>query len=894
MSLYRKLDNFSEQCDKIRNKLPDYLYQNGIISIQQYEQAINGNLRGIVFQCQSGKHADTHPSMNLIKGEKDGIFRCYCQSCRTTMDIFQVASILEGFPSGGPTYVSDNVAKVAEQFDIELSFRQVSPEEELLMQKHSAYEDASKYISNNYSSLTDRQKEELEFRGYKESDLIEQGFGGCSNYDDMSEHLVGLGYSATFLSEIEILKKNIFNPNTIVYTIRDMHGRAIGFVARNLLFKKGDPDSGPKFISTGDRSFNGLMSKRHTLYKLDVARKQLGTVILVEGINDCLTLHIHGQKNVVCIFGTEVFDEQLEALRLAGCYDITICLDNDEAGRRRMKELVDNKLSHIPDFKFSIKILPDLRDEAGNIIKTDPDLLVRKLGVSAFTNAVTHTLFQWKLDQYSNGLCADEEAICRDMIPMIVNEPSHLAKEQYVRVLSEYTGYSTVAIQKEIDEIEKERKNKFDLQRKRVVSDLVNKLSSSNMAPELILNSGLDELYAISKSAKEGIFDSANRISTINSIKAYQESTTIERSVSLGSNMAQFAKSIDGDISGKIVYIGGASNSGKTSLLVNICWRILREQANKEYMCLFLSIDDSLEEIIPRFISLEACLNIQENKDKNWKNKWRMININSCGNPTSVNGDIYRGVIDSVRDDFYKKLNEYMINHRFMIYDTRDGRSLDFIDSMLKHYSEMYPSRRIILFLDNFHLLQLGSMEGSVTEGREKYASLSRELKALVVKYKATLFSSVEYHKMPPDMKPNNNNISESGAIVYDSSAIFHGFNALHGLRENAKEYFWTKTSNESTQGTKYPIVSFAAGKNKITSFKGDLHFKFFPDKAFFTEMTQQELDEQVRINEMTKDYVFPEIVEDETNMMEDAFYVVPKESQQLGLVDTDFRAEGD
>ena len=105
----------------------------------------------------------------------------------------------------------------------------------------------------------------------------------------------------------------------------------------------------------------------------------------------------------------------------------------------------------------------------------------------------------------------------------------------------------------------------------------------------------------------------------------------------------------------------------------------------------------------------------------------------------------------------------------------------------------------------------------------------------MVVEFDATIISTVEYTKMPMNERPNNNNIAESNSLVYDSNMIMHGWNELHGLREDAVAYHMDE------EGYKRPIVVWGVGKNKIASFKGDIPCRSWPEKAFFVEMTDQE-----------------------------------------------------
>jgi hypothetical protein len=69
------------------------------------------------------------------------------------------------------------------------------------------------------------------------------------------------------------------------------------------------------------------------------------------------------------------------------------------------------------------------------------------------------------------------------------------------------------------------------------------------------------------------------------------------------------------------------------------------------------------------------------------------------------------------RNKFFDKLLEFTREDKISLFDSTDGRSISFVESILKNYREKFPNRRLIFFLDNFHLLQLDSDQ----DGRDKF-----------------------------------------------------------------------------------------------------------------------------------------------------------------------------
>ena len=172
--------------------------------------------------------------------------------------------------------------------------------------------------------------------------------------------------------------------------------------------------------------------------------------------------------------------------------------------------------------------------------------------------------------------------------------------------------------------------------------------------------------------------------------------------------------------------------------------------------------------------------------------------------------------------------------NRLIVLDSEKGNSVDFINATVKYYSDKFPDKHIFMFIDNFHLVSLPGYE----DGRMKYKNLSNNLKQVAVLNDATIISTVEYTKIPKGAKPSNNNLAETVQLEYDSNAIMHLYSELHDLRDESAKYFLAH-DNE----TKWPIIEEDFGKNKINSFKGTVYYKFYPEKAYYAEISKQEVE---------------------------------------------------
>lgn len=814
----RKVSEFGEQLNKLKVFLPEYLKEHGL-------DVMNGHK----IKCLNPDHNDRTPSMSMFEAE-EGYPLVRCHGCGTTMDIFNAAHILEDKPLMGPGFISDTVNYLADRFGVEIAYKALSEDEIYELNMYQAYQAVSKYIVKQ-KDFSELQIQEMEKRKILPEFAEKYGIGVCNNIDDMRSHLVSLGFTNTFIDDVDLYNKNIFNPNTLIYTIYDDYGRPVAFMARNLVYdgivdeETGKFVKGPKFIGSKSTLKFNIYRKNERLYLLNVAKKQGRPIYIVEGNSDAVSLHINGVTNSVAICGLGLNELHFDTLRRNNCYDIVLCFDNDEAGKTKGRKILDEVLKKVHDIKVKFVFIPEEYDENGNKLKTDPDEFIRKYGVQAFLNLEKIDAFTWRLEQFEEDQDSDAESIAISMIPIILSEPSSIKREKMIQQLSLYTGFSDRVIREEIQKEENAASNRIKASKEAVINRLNEAISSKSLDPEIALSRALEDLTEINKAANASILDTNTRLNNLLAIKDYEEDENSVVMLNLGNDMPVFSASIDGDTTGKVIYIGGSSNVGKTALMVNLMWRLAMFNDN---ICIpFVSIDDSSKEILPRLACFDAAYRAYSEKDTSLMN---VFNINKFAKPVLYKEDIQHEIIMQEREQFFKRLLEYSREDKFLLFDSTDGRTLSFIESILRNYREKYPNRRLCLFLDNFHLLQLDT---SNVDGREKYKVLSHELKHLAVEYQATIFSTVEYTKMPLDQKPNNNNIAESVSLVYDSNLIWHGFNELHGLREKATAYFYDDYGNQ------YPLIEFNAGKNKISGFKGTAYYKFYPDKSLYVEISE-------------------------------------------------------
>ena len=179
--------------------------------------------------------------------------------------------------------------------------------------------------------------------------------------------------------------------NRLMFPVIDVRGDVIAFAGRSL------DGSEPKYLNSPETM---LYSKRRSLYGINFAKNtKRGSILLVEGNIDVVTLHQAGIDNAVATMGTSLTTEQT---RLISRYakEIIICYDNDPPGIKA----TDRAISILKNSEFSVKVLhlPD-RVVDGKKVKIDADDYIKLNGAASFE----------KLMRVSENHIEDELAVLR-------------------------------------------------------------------------------------------------------------------------------------------------------------------------------------------------------------------------------------------------------------------------------------------------------------------------------------------------------------------------------------------------------------------------------------------------------------------------------------------------
>ena len=267
-----------------------------------------------------------------------------------------------------------------------------------------------------------------------------------------------------------------------------------------------------------------------------------------------------------------------------------------------------------------------------------------------------------------------------------------------------------------------------------------------------------------------------------------------------------------------MITFAGDANTGKTGLMFNLAYRLAKH--NDDILVLFMSIDDSRQQAIPRLVALAAGLEIRQ--------------------VTHPSQYITTEEEQAKLEAGWKEIMGFINNDKFSIKDVSQGTTLNFAENWIRWTQEKHPNKQVIFFLDNFHKLN----DEYHKDERVRFKHASARIHQMKNKLHISAICTMETRKFlgtSASKRPQLADIAESKQMEFDNNMIGMIYNDLHARRQNA-DVIWME--DKGGQQVRKPIVEVDIQKNKITDFKGTLYYKFSPEHSVFYECPEDEADE--------------------------------------------------
>jgi DNA primase len=369
-------------------------------------------------------HSENHPSFFVYPEQQS--WHCF-GACNTGGDVFSFVMKKEGVGFG------EALRLLAQRAGVSLPSRTEKEggkeEKEELYQINEA---AARYFNNLLlnSPAAEKARSYVTSRGFLPQTIADFQLGfSLDSWEALKQYLLERGLSesnmltAGLLIEAENGKTHDRFRSKLMFPIRDIKGRTIGFGARAL------DDSMPKYTNSPQTP---TFDKSSSLYGIDLAAtaiRQQDTAIMMEGYMDVITAHQNGINNIVASMGTAVTETQVNILKKLN-KNLVLALDADAAGEEAMLRGIgyENTLNA----EVRVVILPEGKDP-DDVIKEDvkiwQDLVAKALPIVDYTfNIVTS-----KLDLTT---ARDKSLAVERLLPIVAEIKDPVRQAHYLQKLA--------------------------------------------------------------------------------------------------------------------------------------------------------------------------------------------------------------------------------------------------------------------------------------------------------------------------------------------------------------------------------------------------------------------------------------------------------------------------
>lgn len=264
-----------------------------------------------------------------------------------------------------------------------------------------------------------------------------------------------------------------FYRGRVIFPIRDVTGRFIGFGGRTLKTDK----KVPKYVNSPE---SPLYDKSRALYGIHLARNAIvreDRAILVEGYTDVMAMRQAGVEHVVASSGTALTVDQVRLLRRFS-KRITMLFDGDPAGLRAAIRGVDIVLGEGLDVK--VAVLPD---------GEDPDTFAKRMGREALMEWLfenSRDFIRFKIDLLDAEAADDpikRTELVRSVVQSIAHVPDELKRTVYVQ---ESAGRLGMQVEDLLAELSRQARTRLEQEAKAPLPSLQQEAPTPIGKPRLV------------------------------------------------------------------------------------------------------------------------------------------------------------------------------------------------------------------------------------------------------------------------------------------------------------------------------------------------------------------------------------------------------------------------
>ena len=808
----RRFNNLQDLRDEIRNHLRDYLEIMGVNFV-----------RKDFFLCINPTHQDGSPSCHIVPHTNESVFKCF--GCQCSGDIFHASHFLERKPLVGPEFIEDNLYYLADKLGLDYDKeRMITPEMRVRFDFYHIFCAAGAILCTDAAN-----KKYAEARGWKKGTCEALGIGSIAE-DSLAKRInrdTGLDVRDLQRPPVGIygiLGGGLFGLDFLTFSIFDWRGNVIGFQSRDIKYVPPTQTSdgqrveypGPKYCNSIDSPIYHKKDVLNGIHLAIASRRE--DLWIFEGTGSWVTAYQAGLKNSCTTCGTAITPEMLDLAHARGFRTLHFCPDADQAGTNAIMKLGMDAAPVLALFRVTVTQVP----KGSKLDQKDADWYIQNHGIEKFSQLGQVPLFEWMLSKMD--LENKPEEVAMQMIPLIVADPSPVSWSGKIQILSENTGISADLIKLQaarlVDNQEREVKDKETIAVQKMIRDI-----QHGAAPIQALEQTLAELTAIG-SKRSNDTDILNNDRKIADLFDEIEGVTNIEDRWQTSNWMMFDSVFDGGFPKMdcLMAIGGLPQQGKSAFMWNYAVELLRAGANRNLLLYVMSIDESAKQILPKLIAAYSRMD---------------LSIGDCSHPKRI---------DPQKFQAYEECRDIVVgwvqDRRLLITDHMNDDSLAYAVETCKAAQQLYPDRQVLFMLDNFHKLRIPG-----TDERLKFKLASETFHALSVRNRFSIIVTAELNKEAHGLtqegrRPRLKDLSETGKLEYDCNAIGLAYNEMEMKKFSSEKcsFYWTHVPDDDRPDARMPVFELSVEKNKITSVKRRLYFKFTPDFGYMEPISRDEV----------------------------------------------------
>ena len=642
----------------------------------------------------------------------------------------------------------------------------------------------------------------LENRGYSKEDVRVMELGYLNSQAELKRNLKNKGYPEEEINSIK-LTEAIGKTHTLTIPLREPVGDLLGITVRNIKYKEGDK-TGKYLNSTG-------LSKTDKLFNLRPIRNKK-SIVLVEGLLDCLLASARGIENVVALGGKSFNEAQLQTAIKYGAEKITLCYDNEEGTIPNILKAID-LIKNNSDLKIYVAQLPEG-------IK-DPDELIRKNGEEAFTGVINNaeSYYNYELqhiiNKYANlqdeGEFTEEnkDNFLEDVITSASNIKEPVDKDIFINTFLKVPAINDLGISKEsleatVEKIKfKKDKEKQERNLKSLLETAKDLQDRGNTEGALdLLQSKTREIKSESNRATfESLLLPVTEDEIINNLRERPESLSSGYNISKDEELLLPA--------GAITIFSAPTSHCKTTMLINLAINTAQKYTDRKFH--IFSYEEDKETVTLKALNTFIDMELSHNNTRSLKSYYSDNATKYFKSDTNIED------FKNKKDQFFNELmNSRRLNIHYVNYSS---------DTLIEAIEFLSKRDNIgAVFIDYMQLLKKGN--GKYNSRQEELKQVCLELKDVAVNTGLPIILGAQFNRTVVNHSQiHATNIGEAGDIERVANTIIgmwnNNFKALDlkGIDENFIKpntiYAKVLKMREGKAGTEF-LFNFEGNRGKI------------------------------------------------------------------------------